>query len=1461
MLGLLLILLVFVILTLQVDSVQTFLARRVAAYLSSELKTTIQIKGLSFRLVKSVVLKGVLIEDLKHDTLLYAEELNVGITSLSTKNRILKINTLKLVNATFNLNRYSGEQHDNLFFLTEYFSSSDTTSPTSPWKVSLKNISLSNLHFTRWIEEDTAKVRGVNFSDLDVNSIFGSINNFQVVNESTYADFDRLRFNEKSGFSVNEFSGKSKLTSQQIKIDHFILNTPNTKLSTDISFYFNSFNSFNEFTKQVQWKSDFKNSTISFKDIAYFTDDLWGMKDSIQVDGYFKGSVNRFKGKNITFKWGEKSLLTGNISMSGLPVIEDTYIELSADEIRINKKDIESIPLPPFDENKHLEIPENLKPLGTVIFKGKFNGFYNDFVAYGTVKTDLGLITSDLNLKYNKKTNESSFSGHIASSQFNAGVIAKLPDLGKVTMSLDVKGAGLHFEDLNATINGNIEALSYKNYIYRKIDVDGKFAKKLFKGSISVNEPNVDFDFNGIIDYSQKLPVFDFVANVRRAQLDTLNLFKIEGGNVLQTNITTHFVGNRPDNIVGEIQITNTNFQAGKKLYHINNISLNSQTENSIRTVDILSDNLDMHCKGIFEFATLTDAFKEIIPLYLPSVILPKKSFFSNQNFTFDIRLKNLNVITENFLPSWDFAPNTNITGHFNSRQYDFHLNLLTPYVRYKGLNFQELSMSINTDRNKMILISKSKKIAGNDSISIIEEPQINAIASNNKISYTLHLADSEIYANRGRLIGNVDFESASKFKLTVDSSLLVIEKQNWFLENKNQIVFDSSQIDVTKLSFRKGIEAIEIGGRISKNSTDKFNISLSNFGMDHFNTLAKANQNFLGGSMNGQIHISDVYHKLQLESNLLISNFTINKDTIGNMSINSVYNSEKEMISSAIVATKGSAKIIDIKGDYLLSKDEDNIDYTIYLDNMYLHPLERYVSNIFTNMYGKVSSDLRLTGSFKKPLLNGTISLNKVSFLINYLQTHYSFTSDIKVKNNEIQLKDLIINDDNNNQASLNGKVTHQFFRNFRFDVVMDANRFQILNTKERDNSLYYGIANGTGYAHFYGPLENMNMDISMSPSRGTVVNIPLNTSSDLSQSGYITFIDKSADSTLKISRGSNVDLSGVKLNMNLDMNQNALINIIFDEKIGDVISGTGTGSLRLDINTAGNFNMYGTYTIENGDYLFTLQNLINKKFTIDNGSRITWAGEPYDANVDISATYILYTSSLYNLLADSSYKRRIPVECKLFLTNKLLNPTINYEINVRGLDPTAEGLVKSLLNSEQEINKQMFGLLVLNQFVPQSGAGQVGRLDAGAGAGASASELLSNQVSNWLGQFNKVVNIGVNFKPKDTYSSEEYQLLLSKSVLNDRLTFEGNVGYLNNTTQSYATSSVVGDFNAEFKVSEDGRFRIKGFNRSNADNIINYSQSPYTQGLGIFYRKDFNEFSDLFKRYRAKENEKPKK
>ena len=1443
--SILLFLLATIFLILKVDAVQTWLGRAFTTYLSSELNAEISIDRVSFRLVKSIVLKGVLVKDLHGDTLIYASEINVAISKFSTKERQLSISNLLLSNGTFNLNRYKGEENDNLNFLIDYFSSTDTSS-SAPWALNVKNLVFENMHFRRLNENDTDKVHGVNFSNLDLSSIYGDFNNFHIINDSIFADIDKLRFKEKCGFSINEFSGQAKVSNTEIRVKNLVIHSPNTNIKTNLVFQFDSFACFDEFTSQVNWTSEFKKSSVSFKDISYFTDDLWGMDDSINIDGNFKGKVNSFKGKNVSIQYGQNTSFKGNIIMNGLPKIEDTFIELSADEIKSTRKDIETIPVPPFTENKHVVIPENLEPLGIVRFKGRFTGFYNDFVAYGTINTALGLISSDLNLKYDKNKKTTAYSGHLSSTKFDAGIIAKVPDLGKVTLSVDVKGSGMRFDNVNAVLNGKIEAIEFKNYTYRKIDVDGVFAKQLFNGKLSVNEPNVIFDFMGTIDYRKKLPEFNFIADIKHAQLDTLNLFRLSGETVLETSLSTHFKGNRPDNIVGSIEILNTNFRAGKKLYHINTFNLNSETESGIRTVDVISDNLDAHCRGTFEFETIGDAFKEILPRYLPSVILPRKSFKSNQNFTYDIRLKNLNVITENFLPSWDFAPNTTIKGNFNSSQYDFELVLNTPYVRYKNYTMENLSISADADRQRMNLTTSALRILGTDSTSLIELPKITSIAKNNQVIYTIHLADKDTFANRARLSGNFNFFSQSKFNFKVDSSYLVIDNQEWKLDSSNFVSIDSSLIIAKNLFFKNERETVSIDGKISKNENDRLNVEMTNFDIKHINTIAKTDKNFLAGIMNGKIHLSDVYHKPQLESDLMISSFRIYGDTIGNMAIHSAYNSEKEVLSTTINAIKGTAKIIDIRGDYFLNKEIDNIEYTIQISNLYLHPIEKYIDDILTNVYGKVSADLKMTGTFKRPMFNGTVDLNKTSVLINYLQTHYSFTTQAKINNNDILIDRLTLTDVNNNEAVLNGMITHKFFHDFRFDVIMHANKFQVLKTTAKDNSLYYGIANGTGYARFYGPLTNMNMDISMSPERGTVVNIPLNSSGDISRSDYIKFIDRSKDTTATAHTGKQVDLSGVRLDMNLDMSQNALINIIFDEKIGDVISGSGTGSLKLDINTAGNFNMYGTYTIEKGDYLFTLQNLINKRFTIDNGSKITWAGDPYEANVDLSATYIVNTSSLYNLLSDSSYKRRLPVECRLLLTNKLMNPTINYEIKVRGLDPTAESIVRTILNSEQEISKQMFGLLVFNQFIPQTGPGQVGRLDAGAGAGASASELLSNQVSNWLGQLSKDINIGFNYRAKDTYSSDEVILMLSKSLFNNRLTFEGNVGYYT-AAQSYSNTSVVGDFNAEYKLKEDGRLRVRGFNRSNADNIISYSQSPYTQGIGVFFRKEANNLWEL--------------
>ena len=696
----------------QIDAVQTFLARRLTAYLSNELNTTVNIQGVSIRFVKSIVLKGFYVQDLHGDTLVYTDELVVSINDLSTKNHTMVIGKLTLNRGQFNLIHYKGEEYDNLHFITEYFSSSDTSTSSSPWQIKVNDIVLKDVGFKLDEENDTAAYSGVNFEHLDLKSINGTFKNFSTVNDSIFIDIKSLGFKDASGFVLNDFSGDAKISGTEIRVKHLSIQTPYTYLHTDIAFQFDSLASFDEFTSMVHWQSDFVKSTISFTDIAYFAPDLYGIDRVVKLEGNFNGSVNNFKGKNVSLQWGNFSKFRGDISMKGLPFIDDTYVDITADEIKTNKQDVEWFPVPPFNEKKNIEVPQNFSSLGIVTFKGKFTGFFTDFVAYGNLSTAIGSLNSDLNLKYSKKYNTSEYSGHLSAKNFDAGKIADVGDLGKVTFSVDVKGSGFKLDNINAKLEGKIEELGFKNYTYRNISIDGQVSKKLFNGALTVKEPNVDLDFRGSIDYRGSLPEFKFIAVIGTAHLDTLNLFKTKEKTILQTTVTTNFRGNRLDNVVGGIMIENTNFISGNKLFHINSIDIKDNRSNGFRTFDILSDNLDAHLKGEFKLLKLGEAFKEILPRYLPSVVMPGKNYYNNQNFTYDITIKNLNLFSELLFPAWNFAPNTTLNGHFNSIENNISLDLSTSWIRFKEYNINDFDLHVSSGNNSLSLDAKAMRIS-----------------------------------------------------------------------------------------------------------------------------------------------------------------------------------------------------------------------------------------------------------------------------------------------------------------------------------------------------------------------------------------------------------------------------------------------------------------------------------------------------------------------------------------------------------------------------------------------------------------------------------------------------------------------------------------------------------------------------------------------------------------------------
>jgi len=282
----------------------------------------------------------------------------------------------------------------------------------------------------------------------------------------------------------------------------------------------------------------------------------------------------------------------------------------------------------------------------------------------------------------------------------------------------------------------------------------------------------------------------------------------------------------------------------------------------------------------------------------------------------------------------------------------------------------------------------------------------------------------------------------------------------------------------------------------------------------------------------------------------------------------------------------------------------------------------------------------------------------------------------------------------------------------------------------------------------------------------------------------------------------------------------------------------------------------MFGDFQIEEGDYLFTLQNIINKKFTVRKGGTITWNGDPEDADINLQAVYNLRTS-LRNLFNDESYNKRIPVECQVNLSNKLMNPDIQFDILLPTSDEETRTYLRNTLNTQEKLSKQFLSLLVINSFLPDpymvSSTDQIRSPGYAPAVGVTTSELLSNQLSHWLSQISNDFDIGFSYMPGDDITTNQVEVALSTQLLNDRVTINTNldVGGQNVTTtqDSENTTNIVGDFSVDIKLNQSGKLRMKAFNRAN-DNRL-YELAPYTQGIGFFYREEFNSFEELMQRY----------
>lgn len=1436
-------LLIAIFLLVQTSPVQTWLAQRAASYLSKELNTTIRIDKVDLDLFTRINLEEVYLEDQSGDTLAWFEKLSVDGIAFSRDRRFFNAREIVLTKPHFYLKRRAGNTTTNVQFISDYFKTDSDQNPNE-WRVNLENIRLERGQF---IYQDFNKDRdsvGMDYNYLEVKEINLLASQFKIAGDSIKTNIGKLSAHERSGFQLDTLSGGFVIDPNHAYITNGNIKANNSTLKGQVGFEYEEYPDWNAFNTNVRMNHKLRASNLEMADLAFFAPELQGIRKELTINGDVRGTVDNLKGRNLSIEFGDNSFFEGDISMRGLPDFEQTFITLRIDNLTTNKRSIDRIPIPPFEEKKTIKTPDNFAKLGQLQFSGNFTGFMEDFVAYGTLNTQIGSVTSDLSLK--RKDGELfHYSGNLSTSKFDMGKFYGDTLLGKLTSNLSVKGRGLKLEQLSADIDGQIEQLGFNNYNYNKIDVEGTFREYFFNGDLKIEDENLSMLFKGAVDFTNEIPSFEFNADIRNLDLVNLNFLHEYPYGTLATEISMDGRGNNLENFEGILKVDNMSYCTLYEDYFFNDVNIQAENIDNKRNISIDTPIAKGNINGDFDLQNLDKSFRKILADIIPAFKYRETREAPNQSFESTLQIVDWQSIQEIFLPEIYIAPGTFVKLDVDEPNNSFQGVVASDSLYLYGAVMGETVFDISNYENAVYLTLGTEAVNYKGSYSL---NQLNLdVRSENDTLYTDLVWNNLTDSTSADIKGQVKIMANDRFDFLFGKSSLTVKGKKWDIANASRVFIDSTAIDVNQFRLTHNDEYILVDGIVSEAAEDKISAELNNFDISFFSRFLTDSDLTINGKVNGTAGISDVYEEKLFTSDLNINLLEVNQYKIGDVHVNSFWKDQAKQLQMEGDISKNSISPMSFNGFYKPSNEESPLNIDVELDNFNIDFVNAFVDEGVSDLNGKLHGSIEVTGHPKKPLLKGNVDFDNVSVRIDYLNTTYYVKDQAGIYPEMYTLDNIRVTDQEGNSGRLTGTVLHENFTNWNFDVFvnMEKEPFLCMNTTEELNELYYGKAYATGYLNVSGYADNLIFDINARSEKGTNLAMPVGSSGEVKFEDFISFVDRSSDTTQV---DDDFDLSGISLNLELDITPEAKFKLIFDEVAGDILSGTGEGHLNMEINNFGDFSMYGTIEVQGGDYLFTLKNLINKEFEILPGGTISWYGDPFAADINLETVYKL-SAPLYDLMGQNAeqYSQRVPVNLIMNLEGKLLNPAIAFDIELPNVDQITRTRVESVISTDQERNRQAFALLVLKKFV--SPPNTASRETAGSiGIAENSSEFLSSQISNWLSQISNEFDIGLHYRPGDVITNEEVAVALSTQLFNDRLSVSGNFGVSHGNATNQNASNLIGDLKLEYKITEDGKIRLVVYNESNDFDVARGYQNTTVQGVGVLYREEFDSMEEFY-------------
>jgi len=1291
---------------------------------------------------------------------------------------------------------------------------------------------------------------------------------------NVHARIEHLAFVEQSGLKVNTMSvDQFAMTHGLIEFKQWELETPDSFVELDAQMEYEDKDAFKNFADELYFVARVSESDLQTSDLFYFVPRLSKnqfFKDisskHIEFKGLARGTVNNLKVNDIDLVIEGETTASGSFRARNLTIPDEALMNIRLNSFTSNTRTIvKFIP--------GIKVPENFHTLATLHFEGSFDGFLDDFVAFGQLQTDLGQINSDLRLQLTKGDKLSSYSGKIGLQQFNAGKLLDVPELGHVTMTANVmNGKGFDKNKMTAELRAKIDSLGFRGYVYKNFLMDGLLEQNKFNGDFSIADEHIALNFSGLIDYGKEIPVININGAAKSVHLDQLNLSE------LPITITSEFdidlKGKNAKDLEGTLTVREMHLKNLEKQIFVDSAFLSTRLNNKDeRYLDFTSEFLSFYFDGKYDVFNIPDAMYSLINNNFPELTeplqyKPKHGFDPEHFYDFYVYIPDSKALLEIFQDVVARGQEITINGNVNYKLNKIDINVDIGKLSYGNLFLKDFNAYADILDDYGTVRIQGKELKMNN---LMSDRFTCSVELNDQI------AQYEISMNtKNKELGNFSLkgfmESAVHGYLhQIKSGNVDLYGKTWYLTENGHFIVGKNYLEVENLGLVRNDQKIHFA-----HMNDHLGVKaiLDGFDIDLLNAVLDLNKMSLGGKAEGFILFPEIMKgNFFFEGAVRSGELLINNDPYGKMTAviqNDLVNNDFLNITASV---DNNIHRIDFDGK--LNKTNKYLNGLAKIQKFPISFLEYFLQDLVTGTKGYVNGELKIFGPVKKLQFSGTGMAYAGGTKVNYLGTSYTFNEQkATVSNTYIDLTGMEVRDSKNNIAFIKGGLKHNTFKDIVFDLTIESNGFEILSTTAKDNPDYFGYAMGSLITRFTGPVDKANISVDATVFPVSHLTIPVDDYTTETGQSFIKFNSK-LPSEQENSKPVIEDL-GLAIEMNLTIQNGATVNIFLDEQAGDNIKGQGSGDIRLVVPRVGDIEMYGTLAIETGTYLFTAINVIQKPFSIRKGSRISWSGRVLDAELDLYADYRNESVSLSNFLskeiktaeelADVA-RKRTPADVIMHLTGSLLRPNITFDLEFPNLDAEVKSAALSKLQKLRTDQNLMYtqsvALLSLGTFLPED---DISAFDPTGLYYQYGWEFASVMISKYLtGIFEELVqnsswitgvDVDVNFannsvvegdRDDGSFFPDAYGYGAKLYLFDNKASIEFAGNYVHRAAISRDKRYTNNGLIFKYYFTKDRKLRIDSYTKNDFDEINEIYR--WKSGAGLNFTHEFGSIEDMKK------------